>query len=520
MASESGKLWGGRFVGAVDPVMEKFNSSIAYDRALWEVDVQGSKAYSRGLQKAGLLTKEEMDQILHALDKVAEEWAQGTFKVNPSDEDIHTANERRLKELIGETAGKLHTGRSRNDQVVTDLRLWMRQDCSRLSALLWELIRTMVDRAEAEHDVLFPGYTHLQRAQPIRWSHWILSHAVALTRDSERLLEVQKRINVLPLGSGAIAGNPLGVDRELLQAELNFGAITLNSMDATSERDFVAEFLFWASLCMTHLSRMAEDLILYGTKEFSFVQLSDAYSTGSSLMPQKKNPDSLELIRSKAGRVFGRCAGLLMTLKGLPSTYNKDLQEDKEAVFEVSDTMSAVLQVATGVISTLQIHRENMARALSPDMLATDLAYYLVRKGPPVLWRREPRVGLWPQCGAVHHPGGHSALQRRLADRPGASTAAGPAGLEPSPPRFSIKLAQEEAAAFFLPGLAPSAVGFQEPSRSGEHGQGWQEEMGKEERGLGPLPCSGPTPSPAGQLGNLLPGVSWEDWPPGSLDGT
>ncbi|XP_077764491.1 argininosuccinate lyase isoform X8 [Canis aureus] len=357
MASESGKLWGGRFVGAVDPVMEKFNSSIAYDRALWEVDVQGSKAYSRGLQKAGLLTREEMDQILHALDKVAEEWAQGTFKVNPSDEDIHTANERRLKELIGETAGKLHTGRSRNDQVVTDLRLWMRQDCSRLSALLWELIRTMVDRAEAEHDVLFPGYTHLQRAQPIRWSHWILS--------------------------GAIAGNPLGVDRELLQAELNFGAITLNSMDATSERDFVAEFLFWASLCMTHLSRMAEDLILYGTKEFSFVQLSDAYSTGSSLMPQKKNPDSLELIRSKAGRVFGRCAGLLMTLKGLPSTYNKDLQEDKEAVFEVSDTMSAVLQVATGVISTLQIHRENMARALSPDMLATDLAYYLVRKGMP-----------------------------------------------------------------------------------------------------------------------------------------
>ncbi|XP_023411758.2 argininosuccinate lyase isoform X6 [Loxodonta africana] len=365
MASESGKLWGGRFVGSVDPIMEKFNSSIAYDRNLWAADVQGSKAYSRGLQKAGLLTTAEMDQILHGLDKVAEEWAQGTFKVHPNDEDIHTANERRLKELIGETAGKLHTGRSRNDQVVTDLRLWMRQTCSSLSALLRELIRSMVDRAEVERDVLFPGYTHLQRAQPIRWSHWILSHAVALTRDSERLLEVQKRINVLPLGSGAIAGNPLGVDRELLRAELNFAAITVNSMDATSERDFVAEFLFWASLCMTHLSRMAEDLILYGTKEFSFVQLSDAYrpswgqvssfspsicvpSTGSSLMPQKKNPDSLELIRSK-------CAGLLMTLKGLPSTYNKDLQ----------------------------IHRENMARALSPDMLATDLAYYLVRKGMP-----------------------------------------------------------------------------------------------------------------------------------------
>lgn len=383
MASESGKLWGGRFVGAVDPIMDRFNASIAYDQQLWEVDVQGSKAYSRGLEKAGLLTRAEMDQILEGLDQVAEEWARGVFKLHPSDEDIHTANERRLKELIGDVAGKLHTGRSRNDQVVTDLRLWMRQSCTTLAGLLWELIRAMVDRAEAERDVLFPGYTHLQRAQPIRWSHWILSHAVALTRDSERLLEVQNRINVLPLGSGAIAGNPLGVDRELLRAELNFSAITLNSMDATSERDFVVEFLFWASLCVTHLSRMAEDLILYGTKEFGFVQLSDAYSTGSSLMPQKKNPDSLELIRSKAGRVFGRCAGLLMTLKGLPSTYNKDLQEDKEAVFEVCDTMSAVLQVATGAISTLQVHRENMARALSPDMLATDLAYYLVRKGMP-----------------------------------------------------------------------------------------------------------------------------------------
>ncbi|XP_043858832.1 argininosuccinate lyase isoform X1 [Dromiciops gliroides] len=381
MASESGKLWGGRFVGSIDPIMEKFNSSISYDRRMWEADIQGSKAYSKGLEKAGLLTKAELDKILHGLDKVAEEWAKGTFAQNPNDEDIHTANERRLKELIGETAGKLHTGRSRNDQVVTDLRLWMRRSCSALSAHLQMLLTTMVERAEAEKDVLFPGYTHLQRAQPIRWSHWILSHAVALSRDLERLMEVRKRIDVLPLGSGAIAGNPLGVDRELLRKELNFSAITLNSMDATSERDFVAEFLFWASLCMTHLSKMAEDLIIYGTKEFGFVQLSDAYSTGSSLMPQKKNPDSLELIRSKAGRVFGRCAGLLMTLKGLPSTYNKDLQEDKEAVFEVFDTMNSVLQVAAGIISTMKINKVCMEEALSPDMLATDLAYYLVRKG-------------------------------------------------------------------------------------------------------------------------------------------
>uniref|UniRef100_A0A7N4NX80 Argininosuccinate lyase n=1 Tax=Sarcophilus harrisii TaxID=9305 RepID=A0A7N4NX80_SARHA len=363
LPGQSGKLWGGRFVGSIDPIMEKFNSSISYDRRMWEADIQGSKAYSKGLQQAGLLTKAELDKILQGLDKVAEEWAIGTFAQNPNDEDIHTANERRLKELIGETAGKLHTGRSRNDQVVTDLRLWMRKSCSSLSSHLRTLLMTMMERAEAEKDVLFPGYTHLQRAQPIRWSHWILSHAVALSRDLQRLLEVKKRIDVLPLGSGAIAGNPLGVDRELLQRELNFSAITLNSMDATSERDFVAEFLFWGSLCMTHLSKMAEDLIIYGTKEFSFVQLSDAYSTGSSLMPQKKNPDSLELIRSKAGRVFGR--------------------EDKEAVFEVFDTMNSVLQVATGIISTMKINKVCMEEALSPDMLATDLAYYLVRKGMP-----------------------------------------------------------------------------------------------------------------------------------------
>ncbi|XP_016801307.3 argininosuccinate lyase isoform X6 [Pan paniscus] len=315
MASESGKLWGGRFVGAVDPIMEKFNASIAYDRHLWEVDVQGSKAYSRGLEKAGLLTKAEMDQILHGLDKVAEEWAQGTFKLNSNDEDIHTANERRLKELIGETAGKLHTGRSRNDQVVTDLRLWMRQTCSTLSGLLWELIRTMVDRAEARVPVL--GFAvHDPSQQDGRGPHPLLHQGIQL-RAALRCLQTW------PLRR-------------------------------------------WTS---------------QGSSPFS--ASTSVPSTGSSLMPQKKNPDSLELIRSKAGRVFGRCAGLLMTLKGLPSTYNKDLQEDKEAVFEVSDTMSAVLQVATGVISTLQIHQENMGQALSPDMLATDLAYYLVRKGMP-----------------------------------------------------------------------------------------------------------------------------------------
>ncbi|XP_061755214.1 argininosuccinate lyase isoform X2 [Nerophis ophidion] len=361
--------------------MERFNASIAYDQRMWDADVRGSQAYVKALEKAKLVTTDEKTQILQGLDQISEEWTKGVFVIKADDEDIHTANERRLKELIGASAGKLHTGRSRNDQVVTDMRLWLRDAIATLTDSALQLISTMVERAAAEMDVLFPGYTHMQRAQPIRWSHWILSHVVAVRRDVERLQEIKRRVNVLPLGSGAIAGTPFDIDRELLRRELSFDDISLNSMDATAQRDFVAEFLFWASLCLTHLSKMAEDLLLYSTKEFSFVTLSDAYSTGSSLMPQKKNADSLELIRSKAGRVFGRCAGFMMTLKGLPSSYNKDLQEDKEAMFDCYDSVHAVLQVTTGVLSTLKINASVMAAALSPDMLATDLAYYLVRKG-------------------------------------------------------------------------------------------------------------------------------------------
>ncbi|XP_078081107.1 argininosuccinate lyase isoform X2 [Mustelus asterias] len=350
---------------------------------MWAADIRGSKAYAKALEKAGLLTKTELDQILNGMNKISEEWTNGTFQIREGDEDIHTAHERRLKELIGEAAGKLHTGRSRNDQVVTDMRLWLQDEIPVLMGHLQQLIKTMVERAAAEIDILFPGYTHMQRAQPIRWSHWILSHAVALSRDAERLEEIRKRTNVLPLGSGAIAGNPFKIDREFLSKELQFDAISLNSMDATSGRDFVAEILFWCSLCQIHLSKISEDLIIYSTKEFGFVSLSDAYSTGSSLMPQKKNADSLELIRGKAGTVLGRFTGFLVTLKGLPSTYNKDLQEDKETMFETIDTITAVLQVASGVISTLKVHENVMEKALSPDMLATDLAYYLVRKKMP-----------------------------------------------------------------------------------------------------------------------------------------
>ncbi|KAJ3588944.1 hypothetical protein NHX12_009797 [Muraenolepis orangiensis] len=353
--------------------MERFNASIAYDQRMWSADVRGSKAYVKALQKADLVSTEEMNSILHGMEQISEEWAKGVFEVKSGDEDIHTANERRLRELIGEPAGKLHTGRSRNDQVVTDMRLWLRDSMATLKEDALQLVATMVERAAVEIDVLFPGYTHMQRAQPIRWSHWILSHAVAVSRDVERLQEIRTRVNVLPLGSGAIAGTPFNIDRELLRRELEFDDVSINSMDATGQRDCVAEFLFWASLCLSHLSKLAEDLLLYSTKEFSFV-------TGSSLMPQKKNADSLELIRSKAGRVFGRCAGFMMTIKGLPSAYNKDLQEDKEAMFDCFDSLHGALQVSTGVMSTLQIKRPVMEAALSPDMLATDLAYYLVRK--------------------------------------------------------------------------------------------------------------------------------------------
>ncbi|XP_061461073.1 argininosuccinate lyase [Rhineura floridana] len=383
MASEGNKLYEGRLVGRTDPILEKLNSSIAVDQCLSEVDVRASIAYAKALEKAGILSRAELDKMISGLEKISEEISKGTLVIAKTDEDIHTTIERRLKELIGDVAGKLHTGRSRNDQVVTDLRMLMRNSITMLSSHLQQLIWTLVERASAEIEVILPGYTHLQRAQPIRWSHLLLSHAVALTRDSERLIEIKKRINVLPLGSGALAGNPFGLDRELICKELDFASISINSIDAVSDRDFVVEFLSTSSLIMIHLSKLAEDLILFSTKEFGFITLSDAFCTGSSLMPQKKNPDSLELIRSKAGRVIGRTVGILMVLKGLPSAYNKDLQEDKEAVTDVIDTLSAVLQVTTGVISTLQMNKDTMEKALSPDMLATDLANYLVRKGMP-----------------------------------------------------------------------------------------------------------------------------------------
>jgi len=377
------KLWGGRFTGDVDPDMNRFNRSLPFDRRFWKVDIRASQKYAQALEKVQLLTVEETDLIVTGLEQVFQEWESGTFIEKEEDEDIHAANERRLGELIGIAAKKLHTGRSRNDQCAVDLRLWCRDEFIMITELLNELLAAFVDHAEKEIDVLMPGFTHLQRAQPVRFSHWLLSHAWPLKRDIERLHELMERHNRMPLGSGALAGNPFGINRDDLAKELGFSGPTPNSMDGTMERDIVAEFMQWASLTGVHLSRWAEDMIIYNSREFNFITLADAYSTGSSLMPQKKNPDSLELIRGKSGRVFGNMSGFMMTLKGLPSCYNKDMQEDKEPLFDTVDTIGAMLRISCGVVSTMTVNKNKCEGALDVEMLATDIAYYLVRKGIP-----------------------------------------------------------------------------------------------------------------------------------------
>ena len=379
----SKKLWGGRFTGKTDPLMEQFNDSIGFDQRMCQEDIQGSQAYARALAVAGIIAQDEAQEIIQGLDLVAAEWKNNTFAIQAGDEDIHTANERRLTDLIGAVAGKLHTGRSRNDQVATDVRLWLRGQIELLRGHLHQLIGVTIDRAAQEIDLLMPGYTHLQRAQPVRWSHWLLSHAWGWQRDAQRLDELTARVNVSPLGNGALAGNPFDIDRDALAAELGFAGITMNSLDGVSDRDFIAEFQFWATLTMLHLSKLAEDLIIYSSAEFGFVSIADAYSTGSSLMPQKKNADSMELLRGKSGRVLGNMTGMLGMLKGLPSTFNKDMQEDKEPLFDTVDTLSLSLQIACGVLSTMTPNPTYMQLALTSEMLATDLAEYLVRKGVP-----------------------------------------------------------------------------------------------------------------------------------------
>lgn len=377
------KLWGGRFSEGPDEMMKQFNDSFRFDQRLYAADIQGSTAYAAALEAVGLLSADELAAIQGGLTQIKGEFETGAFESLPDDEDIHTAVERRLHELIGPAAGKLHTGRSRNDQVALDLRLYVMGEIEHTRALLTDLQRAIVTQAETNLEVLMPGFTHLQPAQPVLFGHWLMSYFWMLERDKARLADALGRTAVSPLGSGALAGNPFGVDREQLAAELGMPAVSMNSLDTVSDRDYVAEMLFANALIAVHISRLAEDLILFSSPAFGFVRVGDGFSTGSSLMPQKRNPDSMELARGKSGRVIGALVSLLVVLKGLPSTYNKDLQEDKEALFDSVDNLTLTLAVVAGVVGSLTVYPDKMAAQLSEAMLATDLADYLVRKGMP-----------------------------------------------------------------------------------------------------------------------------------------
>ncbi len=377
------KMWGGRFDEKLDPSARQLNSSLPVDWRLAVQDVEGSLAWAQALQKAGVLLDDEHAQINSGLHSILDELSNGTFPFAPDDEDIHSAVERRLTELIGPAAGKLHTGRSRNDQVATDFRLWMLQSLPGIQTELADLQSVLIGCAEAAGETLMPGYTHLQRAQPILLAHWWLSHFWPLERDRERLAELAKRVSVLPLGSGALAGTPIPVDRTALAEALHFSMPSPNSLDAVSDRDFAAEFLFCAALIGVHLSKLAEQVILFTSTEFGFFELSDSFSTGSSLMPQKKNPDVFELTRGKAGVLIGQLVGMLSVLKALPSTYDKDLQEDKALVFAAYDIVGSTLPVLAGALQTLTLGPERMRSAIDSFMMATDLADYLVGKGVP-----------------------------------------------------------------------------------------------------------------------------------------
>jgi argininosuccinate lyase len=378
-------LWGGRFADGTDPLFAKFSNSFRFDRRLFEVDVRASLAHCNGLLGAGVLSDEEAGKIKNGLETILEIGIANPGYLDELEcEDIHSFVEARLVEMIGDVGRKLHTSRSRNDQVATGLRLWLRETIDQLVTQVRSTQQALLDLAEQKHNAVLPGYTHLQRAQPILFAHWCLAYFEMLARDRERLLEARKRVNVLPLGSAALAGASFPIDREAMARELGFDAVSRNSVDAVSDRDFCVEFVSACSLVMVHLSRLAEEVILYSTSEFGFFELSDAVATGSSLMPQKKNPDSMELVRGKAGRVFGHLASLLTMLKGLPLAYNKDMQEDKEAVFNAFDTTRACLEIAALVLRNVEVKEERMSEAASKGMMnATELADYLVRKGMP-----------------------------------------------------------------------------------------------------------------------------------------
>jgi argininosuccinate lyase len=378
------RMWGGRFKGRLDPRLDALNRSFPFDRRLFDEDITASVAWARALRHAGVLDGSELEAVVKGLERVRQEFAQDRFRSRATDEDIHTAVERRLVELVGSAGEKLHTGRSRNDQVATDLRLWLRKACDLLRASIRDLALPLLAAARRAEGIAIPAYTHLQRAQPVLVAHHLLAYVEMLARDRDRFADTRKRCDALPLGSGAAVGTGFPIDRKRLARELGFRFVTENSMDAVGSRDGAAEFLAACALTAVHLSRLGEEIVLWSSAEFGFARLSDTVATGSSLLPQKKNPDGAELARGKAGRVVGRLTGLLVTLKGLPLAYNKDLQEDKEAVFDAFDTVTGVALALAATVDGLAFDTKRCAQALEGGhLLAVELADYLVRKGMP-----------------------------------------------------------------------------------------------------------------------------------------
>ncbi len=378
------KLWGGRFQKATDHLVDDFHSSISFDQRLYRYDIRGSMAHARMLAKQGIIAPEEAQAIIKGLEEILADIEAGRVEFSVAAEDIHMNIEQLLIERIGPVGKKLHTARSRNDQVALDVRMYLKDEIDAIIALLRQLQETLLDLAEKHLDTVMPGYTHLQRAQPVTLAHHLLAYVQMFGRDVERLQDCRRRTDVLPLGAGALAGTTFPIDPAYVAEQLGFAAVAENSLDAVSDRDFAVEFTAAAALIMVHLSRFCEEIILWSSAEFAFVELDDAYSTGSSMMPQKKNPDVAELTRGKAGRVFGDLMTLLTMLKGLPLAYNKDMQEDKEALFDAVDTVKKCLRVFTPMVASLKVRPENMAGAARGGFTnATDLADYLVKKGVP-----------------------------------------------------------------------------------------------------------------------------------------
>lgn len=384
MKKENKKAWSGRFTEPTHPLVEKFNASIMVDRRLYKQDIRASIAHATMLGRQGIIPETDADKIAQGLRSVEKEIDGGKFTFDISDEDIHMAVERRLKDIIGPVAGKLHTARSRNDQVATDFRLFVRDATDEIIALIRDAQKVLRSRAEDHVDTIAPSYTHLQMAQPIRLAHWFLAHYEMLDRDAARFIDARKRVNVLPLGSAALAGTNFPIDRKWVADQLGFAAISKNSMEAVGDRDFAAEFLFCAAMTATHLSRLAEELVIFTTTEFSVMELPDAFCTGSSIMPQKKNPDVPELIRGKTGRMNGHLVAMLTLMKGLPLAYNKDLQEDKEPVFDAVDQLTVMLRLTADMMSALRADKDKLAaRAEEGYMTAVDIADALVMDGVP-----------------------------------------------------------------------------------------------------------------------------------------